>query len=170
MGTSKPSGASPKVPRVLLYARTSTVRIKSPAMQLEALRGLAEQRGWNIVAEYVDAGQSGAKDCRPQLDALMRHVHRGGVDVVAVWRFDRFARLVRHLVTALEDFRARGLDFVSMQDAIDTSTPTGRFTFAVIRGRRGTRARDYPRENARGTRVGPSARSADWTTAGSGRC
>jgi DNA invertase Pin-like site-specific DNA recombinase len=132
MGPSITSGAPKKAPRVVLYARTSTIRDQNPRMQVDALRQLAEQRGWTIVHEYIDAGHSGSKDRRPQLDALMRHVHRGGVDVVLVWRFDRFARSVRHLVMALEEFRSRGVDFVSMQDSIDTSTPTGRFTFAVI--------------------------------------
>jgi DNA invertase Pin-like site-specific DNA recombinase len=101
-------------------------------MQLQALRQLAEQRGWTVVGEYVDAGYSGARDRRPQLDALMGVAHRGGIDIVAVWRFDRFARSVRHLVMALDDFRSRGIDFVSANDGIDTSTATGRFTFSII--------------------------------------
>jgi len=101
-------------------------------MQLEGLRALAEQRGWEIVGEYVDTGYSGSKDRRPQLDALMQRVHRGGINIVAVWRFDRFARSVRHLVMALDEFRSRGIDFVSLNDNIDTSTSTGRFTYAVI--------------------------------------
>jgi DNA invertase Pin-like site-specific DNA recombinase len=127
------AASSARRTRVLLYARTSTPRDQSPASQLDAMRQVAEQRGWEIAGEYVDAGQSGSKDRRPQLDELMRHVHRGdGVRAVIVFRFDRFARSVRHLVMALDDFRARGIDFVSINDSIDTSTPTGRFTFSVI--------------------------------------
>jgi len=121
----------PHPKRTCLYARVST-HDQDPGMQLDGLRQLAEQRGWDIVAEYVDIGQRGTKDRRPELDKLMKHVHRGGVDVVVCWRFDRFARSVRHLVLALDDFRAKGVDFVSMQDGIDTSTPAGRFTFHVI--------------------------------------
>ncbi len=101
-------------------------------MQVEDLRRLAQQRGWEVVGEFVDVGHSGSKDRRPELDRLMADVGKGKIDVVAVWRFDRFARSVRHLVTALEDFRARGIDFVSVSDGIDTSTPAGRFTFHVI--------------------------------------
>ena len=119
-------------PRVALYARVSTVRDQSPALQLDELRELAERRGWRVAGEFVDLGISGAKDRRPQLDAMMHEVRRGRVDVVAVWRFDRFARSVRHLVIALDDFRARGVDFVSVSDGIDTATPAGRFTFHVI--------------------------------------
>ena len=118
--------------RVALYARTSTVREQNPQVQIDELRRVARQRGWEIVGEYVDHGYSGAKDRRPELDRLMADVGRGKIDIVCVWRFDRFARSVRHLVTALDDFRAHGIDFVSVNDAIDTSTPTGRFTFQVI--------------------------------------
>lgn len=118
-------------PRVALYARTSTTD-QHPEMQINALRKHAEERGWQIVAEYVDHGVSGRKDRRPQLDELMKHVSRGGLDVVAVWKFDRFARSVRHLVLTLDDLHARGIDFVSMQDGVDTSTPTGRFQFHIL--------------------------------------
>ena len=127
-----PSSSSARRPRVALYARTSTVRDQNPAMQLTGLRRLAEERGWEITGEYVDHGFSGSTDRRPQLDALMKHVHRGGLQAVLVWRFDRFARSTRHLLTALEEFRVRGVDFVSLNDAIDTSTPTGRFIFSII--------------------------------------
>ncbi len=121
--------------RVAIYARTSTVRDQSPAMQVDELRLMAEQRGWVIVGEYVDHGVSGAKDRRPELDRLMANVRKGGANapgIVAVWRFDRFARSVRHLVLALDDFSARGIEFVSLQDGIDTSTSVGRFTFHIV--------------------------------------
>jgi DNA invertase Pin-like site-specific DNA recombinase len=62
----------------------------------------------------------------------MQLAHAGKIDIVATWRFDRFARSTHHLLTALEDFRVRNVDFVSLRDAVDTSTPTGRFTFAII--------------------------------------
>lgn len=126
-------GSTPQRPRrVALYARNSVARDAHPAAQLDALRQLAAQRGWMIVGEYVDVGVSGSKDRRPELDKLMAHVHKGGVDVVGVFRFDRFARSVRHLVIALDDFRSRGVDFISVNDSIDTSTATGRFTFSII--------------------------------------
>jgi DNA invertase Pin-like site-specific DNA recombinase len=123
--TSKPK-------RVAIYARVSTAHDQNPEMQVHALRQLAEQRGWEVVAQYVDVGVSGSKDKRPELDRLMKHVNRGGVDIVVCWRFDRFARSVRHLVLALEEFRAKGVDFVSMEDSIDTSTPAGRFVFHIV--------------------------------------
>ncbi|MBN2193777.1 MAG: recombinase family protein [Polyangiaceae bacterium] len=117
--------------RAALYLRVST-REQRPDLQLDQLRDLAERRGWQVVGEFIDHGESGGKDSRPQLDALMQLVHRAKLDVVCCWKFDRFARSVRHLIVTLEDLNARGIDFVSVQDAIDTSTPTGRFTFHVI--------------------------------------
>lgn len=120
------------IKRVALYARTSTARDQRPEMQIDELRVLAQQRGWQVMGEYVDRGISGSKDRRPELDRLNSDVGKGKVDVVAVYRFDRYARSVKHLVTTLEEYRARSIDFVSLHDGIDTSTPAGRFTFHVI--------------------------------------
>jgi DNA invertase Pin-like site-specific DNA recombinase len=117
--------------RVALYARVST-REQSPVLQLDALRGLAAQRGWRVQGEYVDQGVSGTRAKRPELDRMLHDVHAGAVDIVAVWKFDRFARSTQHLVTALNDFRARNVEFVSVQDGIDTSTAAGRMVFGVI--------------------------------------
>jgi DNA invertase Pin-like site-specific DNA recombinase len=104
-------------------------------MQLDELRRTAEQRGWVVTGEYVDHGVSGSKDRRPELDRMMADVRKGGANapgIVACWRFDRFARSVRHLVMALDEFSARGVEFVSLQDGIDTSTSIGRFTFHIV--------------------------------------
>jgi len=117
--------------RAALYARVST-RDQSPALQLDALRLLAAQRGWTVAGEYVDHGISGTRSKRPELDRMMADVHAGKCDVVAVWKFDRFARSTQHLITALNDFRARNIEFVSVQDGIDTTTAAGRMVFGVI--------------------------------------
>jgi len=85
-----------------------------------------------VTEEYVDHGVSGAKASRPALDRLMADARKGKLDVVAVWRFDRFARSTKHLLDALEEFRAVGIDFVSQQEAIDTSTPMGRMVFTMV--------------------------------------
>lgn len=117
--------------RVVLYARVSTEG-QSADLQLNAMRQVVERRGWQIVGEFTDSAVSGSKDRRPELDKLMKLVHRGGVDVVLVWKFDRFARSIRHLVMALDDFRAMNVDFTSLDDAIDTTTPLGRFAFHIF--------------------------------------
>lgn len=124
-------GMSSEKLRVAIYARIST-RDQNPALQLDELRHAALQRGWVVEGEYVDLGQSGAKRKRPELDRMIKQVHRGKVDIVCCWRFDRFARSVKHLVEALEDFRARGVDFVSLNDGVDTTTPAGRFSFHIF--------------------------------------
>jgi DNA invertase Pin-like site-specific DNA recombinase len=117
--------------RAALYARVST-GIQSTDLQIFELRQVAVQRGWTIVGEYSDAAVSGARDRRPELDRLMRDALRGRLDVVVVWRFDRFARSVRHLVNALHDFETCRVDFVSLRDQVDTSTAAGRLIFHVV--------------------------------------
>jgi len=91
----------------------------------------AERKGFQVVREYVDEGVSGVKQSRPALDELMRDARMGLLDVVVVWRFDRFSRSVLHLVQSLEEFRALQVDFVSLSEAIDTSTPMGRMIFTI---------------------------------------
>ena len=119
--------------RAAIYARVSTVgNGQSPEMQLREMREYCERRGWTVAGEYVDAGISGAKDRRPELDRLMQDGHRRRFDVVAVWKFDRFARSVSHLLRALDTFRALGIEFVSLSESLDTATPAGRMVFTVL--------------------------------------
>ncbi len=119
--------------RVAIYARVSTSNNgQSPEMQLHELREYAGRRGWEIAGEYVDLGISGAKEKRPEVDRLMAEAHRRRFDAVVVWRFDRFARSVSHLLRALETFKALGIEFVSLSEQVDTSTPTGKMVFTVL--------------------------------------
>src|SRR5215469_16179345 len=104
---------------------------QDPAVQERPLRDLIEQRGWTLCRVYSDR-LSGANEARPGLNALMSDARRGVFDVVVVWRFDRFARSVKQLVLALEEFRSLGIDFISHQEALDTSTPIGRAMFTII--------------------------------------
>jgi DNA invertase Pin-like site-specific DNA recombinase len=101
-------------------------------MQTRELREYCERRGWTVAGEYVDAGFSGAKDRRPELDRLMSDAHKRKFDVVAVWKFDRFARSVSHLLRALDTFRVLGIEFVSLSESLDTATPAGRMVFTVL--------------------------------------
>jgi DNA invertase Pin-like site-specific DNA recombinase len=119
--------------RVAIYARVSTLNHGQDVnMQTRELCQFAEARGWQIAGEYIDAGVSGAKDSRPELNRLMADAHKRRFDVVCVWRFDRFARSVSHLLRALETFKALGIDFVSFSEQMDTSTPAGRMVFTVL--------------------------------------
>jgi len=119
--------------RTAIYARVSTANNgQSPEMQLRELKEYCERRGWKIAGEYVDTGISGAREKRPELDRLMADAHRRRFDAVVVWKFDRFARSVSHLLRALETFKALGIEFVSLSEQVDTSTPTGRMIFTVL--------------------------------------
>jgi DNA invertase Pin-like site-specific DNA recombinase len=119
--------------RVAIYARVSTINHgQDVGLQTRELRQFAEARGWAAAGEYIDAGVSGAKDSRPELNRLMADAHKRRFDVVCVWRFDRFARSVSHLLRALETFKALGIDFVSYSEQMDTSTPAGKIVFTVL--------------------------------------
>src|ERR1700751_3681832 len=119
--------------RAAIYARVSTSNNgQDPRVQTREIREYCERRGWQIAGEYVDAGISGAKDSRPELNKLMADAHRRRFDAVVVWKFDRFARSVSHLLRALENFNALGVGFVSLSGRIDTSTPTGKMVFTVL--------------------------------------
>jgi DNA invertase Pin-like site-specific DNA recombinase len=118
--------------RVALYARVSTANHgKDPEMQLRELREYCKHRGLEVAGEYVDAGISGAKDSRPELNRLNADARRRRFDAVVVWKFDRFARSVSHLLRALEEFRSLGIEFISLSEQVDTSTPTGKMVFTV---------------------------------------
>src|SRR5579884_636952 len=119
--------------RAALYARVSTKNNgQDPETQLLPLRDYARHRGFEIAGEYVDVGISGSKDRRPELDRLMHDARKRKIDAVIVARFDRFARSTKHLVNALEEFYSLGVEFISLNEAIDTSTPMGKMVFTVI--------------------------------------
>src|SRR6267143_4855673 len=108
--------------RVAIYARVSTTNHgQDVSLQTRELEQFAQARGWQTVDAYIDAGVSGAKDSRPELNRLMADAHKRRFDVVAVWRFDRFARSVSHLLRALETFNALGIAFVSLSESLDTA-------------------------------------------------
>ena len=118
--------------KVGLYARVSTSHSQDPETQLLALRDYARARDLQIAGEYVDIGISGSKEKRPSLDRLMSDARRRRFDAILVARFDRFARSSRHLVLALEEFNALGIDFISLSESVDTSTPMGKMVYTVI--------------------------------------
>ncbi len=117
--------------RVALYARVSTTD-QHPEVQLGALRQYALDRGLAITEEYVDHGVSGAKDRRPALERLLADARRRRFDAVACVKLDRLARSVRHLTTMAGELEALGVDLVVLDQAIDTSTPSGRLLFNVL--------------------------------------
>ena len=117
--------------KVAIYGRVST-KDQDPESQLLDLRKYVKLRNWEIYQEYVDRGVSGAKESRPALDKLMKDARKRKFDILLVWKFDRFARSTKHLVTALEELEGLGIDFCSYEDSIDTSTNHGRLVFTIM--------------------------------------
>jgi DNA invertase Pin-like site-specific DNA recombinase len=117
--------------RAAIYARVST-KDQNCELQLRDLRAFCAARSFTLVREFVDVGESGAKDSRPQLNELMAEARKRRLDAVLVWRFDRFARSTKHLLLALEEFRSLGVQFISYQESIDTSTPLGQALFTIV--------------------------------------
>jgi DNA invertase Pin-like site-specific DNA recombinase len=101
-------------------------------MQLRELREYCQRRGLRIVEEFIDKGICGSKERRPALDRLMVACRKRLVDGVLVYRYDRFARSLRQLVNALDEFRTLGIDFISLHEGVDTSTPNGRLVFGIF--------------------------------------
>ncbi len=116
--------------RIAIYCRVSTEDQKTD-LQLDALRGYAESRGLEIHKEYVDQ-ISGAADKRPALDELLADARRRRFDAIAVWKIDRLGRSVIHLLSVLTELQSLGIAFVSLQEAIDTSTPAGKMVFTFL--------------------------------------
>ena len=118
--------------RAALYCRCSTTQHQSPEMQLRELREYCSRRSWQVAGEWVDVGVSGSRESRPQLNKLLAACRQRKVDAVVVYRYDRFARSLRHLVNALDEFRCLGIEFISLHEGIDTSTPNGRLVFGIF--------------------------------------
>lgn len=120
--------------RVAIYARVSTLdKSQDPRTQLRPLREYAARRGFDVADEFVDRA-SGRGDDRTNYQKLRDAVRRRAVDVVLVWRYDRFARSTHALITALSEFSSLGVDFISLQEGIDTTTPQGRLVFTIMAG------------------------------------
>lgn len=126
---TSPAGQAPKKV-VALYARVSTLD-QTCEVQLEDLRRYASKR-FASHCEYTDAGVSGTQRHRPQLDTLMRDARKRSFDVVLAWKFDRFARSLKHLIESLDEFSALGIDFISLTEGVDTTTPAGQLLFHIV--------------------------------------
>jgi len=122
-----------KPERVAIYARVSTTdKGQDTEVQLEDLRTYAGARGWKVFKEYVDIGQSGSKEQRPAFSQLMDDARKRKVDIVLVWRLDRFGRSLKHLIVTLDELKTLGVGFVSLKESLDFTTPTGRLMFHLL--------------------------------------
>ncbi|HUQ94593.1 MAG TPA: recombinase family protein [Bryobacteraceae bacterium] len=110
--------------RVGLYARVSTHDQQTLPMQLETMRTYAGQRGWTVITEIQDVGSGSIE--RPRRELLMKAARRREIDAVLVWRLDRWGRSVADLVLTLKELNELSVGFVSLTEALDLTTPTGR--------------------------------------------
>jgi DNA invertase Pin-like site-specific DNA recombinase len=127
--------------RVGLYCRVSTSSRsrygeaiafdQRPELQEDALRRAAEQRGWKVVVVYSDR-ISGGKSKRPGLDAVLSDARRGRFDVLMVWRFDRLSRSAIHFLQVVDELQNLKVDFVSLEQSLDTTTPMGKFVLTMF--------------------------------------
>jgi DNA invertase Pin-like site-specific DNA recombinase len=122
-----------KPKKVAIYARVSTSS-QTVENQFQELREVAQRNGWHIVAELSDSGISGAKgrDQRPAFDQLLKRATRREFDLIMVWAIDRLGRSIQHLVGFMNDIQAMGVDLYVHQQAIDTTTPSGRMIFSIF--------------------------------------
>ena len=155
-----------KQTRVAIYTRVST-EDQSTRTQEHELRQYAKNRGWTMQRIYTDHGFSGASEKRPALDELLRETRKRKFDVVLVWKFDRFARSVQHLLKALSTFDENKVAFISHTESVDTSTPMGRLVFTILgavaemersliqeRVKAGVRNADKPGFSRKGNKLG----------------
>ena len=116
--------------RAAIYVRVSTTEQETALQETELLE-YCQRRGWESFL-YRDRGQSGAKQDRPALNALLSDLRRRKLDVILVWSLDRLARSLRHLLAISEECRLMGVDLVSLRQNIDTTLPAGRLTFQIL--------------------------------------
>lgn len=118
---------------VALYLRTSTeLQTKGLDAQLSALKIYCEQKDIQNFEIYQDFGISGARSSRPGLDSMLDQARLGKISQVIVYSFSRFARSLKHLILALEEFQSLEVSFVSITESIDLSTPLGKTIFSII--------------------------------------
>lgn len=135
--------------KVALYVRTSTdMQANGVDSQTRALENFCLTKNILDFRYYIDSGVSGAKSSRPELDKMMNDCNSGLIESVIVYSFSRFARSTKHLLTALEQFQLKKINFISITENLDLSTPLGRTVFQII-GAIGELERDLIRERVR---------------------
>ncbi len=115
---------------IAIYARVSTDK-QAVDMQLSELRDYVKRAGWSTFQEFVDEGFSGKNTKRPAFQEMMTLARRRKFDVLLVWKLDRLGRSLKDLVNTIDELGNLGIDFISYENKIDTTTPTGKLVFQV---------------------------------------
>lgn len=124
--TTYPSNIKP-----CAYIRVSTSD-QNTDMQLDAVKNYCKIKSWQEPAFFVDHGESGKKESRPQLDLMLKKLQAGEFNTILVYKFDRISRSTTHLIGLMNDFRTKNIDFISISENVDTSTPMGKMIFSII--------------------------------------
>jgi len=120
-----------KAAKAAIYARVSTFD-QNVSMQLNDLRRLATQRGFELWKEYVDEGQSGGKTSRPSLDEMLADARSGRFQVLLIWKLDRLGRSTSHLISLLEDLKSWNVQLVSFSEGLDFTTTAGKLFYTLL--------------------------------------
>lgn len=115
-----------------VYYRISTRDKQDIGMQKKVNEDYCEREKIEIFKEYVDIGESGSKDSRPQFDKLLEDMRAKLFDTVIVYKLDRIGRSLSHLVKLFEEFKKRGINFISTTQSINTTTPEGRMFLHML--------------------------------------
>ena len=133
--------------KVAIYARVSTDR-QTTDSQLHELREFVRRAKWNVYREYTDTGYSGKNTQRPAFTEMLNDARRRQFDLLLVWKLDRLSRSLRDLITTLDELGLLGIDFISYDNQLDTSSPSGKLVFNII-GAVAEFERDIIRERVR---------------------
>ncbi len=125
------NGNSSSTKRAARYVRVSRPD-QNPNLQLDETSALISRRGWVLAESFVDQGISGSKRQRPHLNRMLDGARRRDFDVLVVWRADRLFRSLKHMVVTLDELAALGIDFVSVTEPFDTTTPQGRLLLHLV--------------------------------------
>lgn len=117
--------------KVGLYARVSKQE-QNIQSQLLALRDYCQGNNYKIVKEYLDNGVSGAKNSRPAFDKMLVDIRTGKINCVLVYKLDRIGRSLQHLLNLFEEFKNKGIEFISLTQNINTSTPEGKMFLRML--------------------------------------
>jgi len=134
--TSRPKGRRHNRLKAALYIRVSTDKQASEGSSLEVqeekLRKFCSLHDWDVFRLYADRGISGKDTERPQFQELMRDARTKRFEVVVVAKLDRFGRSLRDLINSIHELNAIGIQFTSINDNINTTTPNGKLLFHVL--------------------------------------